>query len=97
GCNDILAGGEQIEDGLSRPAGAADQLDSDMDLGVLRTWRRSVVISSRGTPGRGFDRSRTTTRRSTSGRAARAASRPGCSRSNFATPLPTVPQPTRAI
>src|SRR5437867_1567270 len=46
---------------------------------------------------RGFLGSRTTTRRRTNGRPARAARRSPCSNSSRATPLPTVPQPIKAM
>ena len=66
--------------------------------GSLSTARRSVVTSSRGKAiDLDFAGSRTTTRRSLSPLPARAASRSGCSSSNRATPLPTVPQPISAM
>src|SRR5581483_4514138 len=66
--------------------------------GSRMTCSRSVVSNSRGRlASRGLSRLRTTTRRSTRGRPARAARRLGCSRSKRATPLPTVPQPIRAM
>src|SRR5205807_2914813 len=65
--------------------------------GSVRTERISVVKSSRGkATGRCLFKSRTSTRRSTSARPARAARRCGCSSSKRATPLPTVPQPIKA-
>src|SRR5207253_1421690 len=34
GGDDVFAGGEQVEDRVPGPAGAADQFDGDVDLGV---------------------------------------------------------------
>ena len=98
GGDDVLAGRQQIEHGPPGPVDAADHLDDDLHRRVVD---HAAQIGGEQLPGNariaGLVRSRTTTRRSSSGRPARAASRSGCSSSSFATPLPTVPQPIRAM
>ena len=99
GRHHVLARRQQRQHRLPRPVDAADQLDGDLDVGVAQhrlAGRWSAARGGRRT-GRGLSGSRTTTRRSTSGRPARAARRSGCSSSSRATPPPTVPQPIRAM
>ena len=97
--DDVLAGREGVEHDLLRGGRAADEFDDDVDRGVVDRGGEvgGDEFAGERRSARGLSGSRTTTRRSASGRPARRARRSCWRRRISATPPPTVPQPIKAI